>query len=653
MDLKKERTFETDKTLQPGWSKAQLTSADFIPQDGDSIERITTLGVKLTNPYLIPNMQQAYTNLGLSSSLATITNKYVRFKPTVTQLATLDSTMDAQGLELFDTPVDYIVTYEGDYYQDPFIADSLPTWQYAVVPTNFVFPSGITYEVLAQIHIPGDSYTAIETEAERLASLQDSLNGNSSSAIGLNGSVSPNSADDCPPCYVWDAIARKCVRQGQGCGTNPPPPAADAIVPKGCITVTDNNLGTFPGIRQIRIVAKRWFKIERTYTNDQGCFFLTKRFKNKVKIVSKFKNQYCNIRGIRGIRLWQSIYVITRTLGIYSGNQNNITYNFDRLNTSSNQKGNRYWVAATANNAVLEHRDYSTQFTFSPPPLSLNIYITNWGIQAGLASTPLFGKRYWANFPASFVNTFLVGSAINAIPQVGWYVSFFATTARTRLDMAVDYHIADMCRFSSDYIKETFYHELSHASHYSKAGTTWYTNFVNAELNETAAHPGANDPLNPYGASSTGDAPIIALGEGWAYFMGHFLANLRYGNVARPQTEQAGGTTWTSTAYPVCINQTGNSTAPHADVLENFNPNLGADPFRWIPQGLMWDMMDNTPTEVNININDQVSGFSIASIFNSLQSDVTTVPQYRTRFIQQNPGNQTTALTTLFSSYHY
>ena len=100
MDLKKDRTFETDKTLLPLWSKAQLTSADFIPQDGDSIERITTIGVHLTNPYLVPNMQQAYTNLGLSSSMATITNKYVRFKPTVAQLATLDSIMDAQGLEV-------------------------------------------------------------------------------------------------------------------------------------------------------------------------------------------------------------------------------------------------------------------------------------------------------------------------------------------------------------------------------------------------------------------------------------------------------------------------------------------------------------------------------------------------------------------------
>ena len=60
-------------------------------------------------------MQQAYSNLGLSSSIVSINNLYVRFLPSgIDQLAVLDSTMEAQGLELFDTPVDYDVTYEGD-----------------------------------------------------------------------------------------------------------------------------------------------------------------------------------------------------------------------------------------------------------------------------------------------------------------------------------------------------------------------------------------------------------------------------------------------------------------------------------------------------------------------------------------------------------
>ena len=39
-------------------------------------------------------------------------------------VAVLDSIMDAQGLDLFDTPMDYEVTYEGDYYQDPSIPAS-------------------------------------------------------------------------------------------------------------------------------------------------------------------------------------------------------------------------------------------------------------------------------------------------------------------------------------------------------------------------------------------------------------------------------------------------------------------------------------------------------------------------------------------------
>ena len=74
----------------------------------------------------------------------------------------------------------------------------------------------------------------------------------------------------------------------------------------------------------------------------------------------------------------------------------------------------------------------------------------------------------------------------------------------------------------------------------SQVGDTWYTNFVNAELNETAAHPGANDQFNPYGNGQTSNSPIIALGEAWAYHMGHFLANQRYSNVASPQNEQVG-----------------------------------------------------------------------------------------------------------------
>ena len=188
-------------------------------------------------------------------------------------------------------------------------------------------------------------------------------------------------------------------------------------------------------------------------------------------------------------------------------------------------------------------------------------------------------------------------------------------------------------------LKETIYHEMSHASHYTQVGTTWYTQFVNAELAEIVAHPSGS--LNPYGDGHSSNSPIIALGEAWAYHMGHFLADQRYGVNASCHIEQPGHT--------FCPNGTNH---PHIDVLENFDPNYTPDPFSWIPKGLMEDLIDNTPTET-FPVIDNVNGFTIAQLFNALQSDVTTIPAYRARFIQQNPGNQTTNVTSLFAQYHY
>lgn len=185
-----------------------------------------------------------------------------------------------------------------------------------------------------------------------------------------------------------------------------------------------------------------------------------------------------------------------------------------------------------------------------------------------------------------------------------------------------------------------FYHEMSHASHYTQVGTTWYTQFVNAELAEIVAHPSGS--LNPYGDGHSSNSPIIALGEAWAYHMGHFLADQRYGVNASCHIEQPGHT--------FCPNGTNH---PHIDVLENFIPSLTADPFQWIPKGLMEDLMDNGAEPSQTLVTDQVSGFSISQIFSALQSDITTVPTYRARFIQQNPGNQTTQITALFASYNY
>ena len=230
----------------------------------DTTELPTILGSQRNNPYTLSRMRVAYNNLGYAALPVNATNLYVRFLPnSVSQLSTLDSIMDSQDLELFDAPMDYDVLQEGDYYQDPSIPDSLVTWQYAVVPTNFQAPAGITYQVLSQIHIPGDDYTAMETEAERLASKQDSIDcsggGDRMTNSNSPARIKPNSPD-CGPDYHWDFNLNQCVCNccpegyqwdGSQCvpiqpppPPPPPSPAVDAQVPAGNITVSDNNLGT-------------------------------------------------------------------------------------------------------------------------------------------------------------------------------------------------------------------------------------------------------------------------------------------------------------------------------------------------------------------------------------------------------------------------
>ncbi|HEV8083301.1 MAG TPA: hypothetical protein VGP55_08880, partial [Chitinophagaceae bacterium] len=587
----------------------------------------------------------AYTNLGLSSSLATITNKYVRFKPSsVDQLATLDSTMDAQGLETFDTPVDYNVTYEGDYYQDPAIPEEQVTWQYAVVPPNFIFPAGIQYEIIAQIHIPGDNYTAIETEAERLASIQDGLNGNSSSRS--SNTISPNVADDCLPGWVWDPRLRRCINtncptgyywDGDQCVPNnppPPPPAPDAAVPAGNITVFDNNFGTNLPVRKARVVARRWYKIERVFTDINGHYIFTKRFKDKVRINVKFKNADSQIRAFRGARLWQMLYAVQRTLGIFSGNKSAIDYLFLRI-VPENSKGMRYWAAATVHNAVQDYRGYAPQEGIALPPSGLKIILSSWG--RGSAATPLFGKRVLNGVGQEFVLTFLA-TAVN--PIVGG-VAAAIVVLKKQVDIALSYNI-DLTRLNSDRLKETTYHELTHSGHYTALGNGWYTNFVDKEISEIISNFG-NPTFSPYGGGNNSySSPIIALGESWAYYMGHFLANRTYGLNSGISVEQGIGYTNNN---PLA------GLSSHLNLLEDFSPFRTTDPFHWIPQGLFYDLNDarNETTPVL----DQVSGYSNQQMFNSFQSTIYTLQDYRVRLLQTTANPTSGFVPNLFSLYGY
>ena len=107
------------------------------------------LGKKLENPYSVENMRKALKNLQKSSSTAnkglsndfeiTTTHLYIRFKPKDEE--ELNLLQKDTTLILFDHPLDYEISEEGDFYQDPEIPDELPTYQYTSVEVDKKLPN--------------------------------------------------------------------------------------------------------------------------------------------------------------------------------------------------------------------------------------------------------------------------------------------------------------------------------------------------------------------------------------------------------------------------------------------------------------------------------------------------------------------------------
>ncbi len=68
----------------------------------------------------------------------------------------------------------------------------------------------------------------------------------------------------------------------------------------------------------------------------------------------------------------------------------------------------------------------------------------------------------------------------------------------------------------------------------------------------------------------------------------------------------------------------------------------------------MEDLIDNGEPPATF-VNDQISGLTTSQIFSPLQSDVTTIPQYKARLLQQIGANSitTTNINNLFTSYGF
>jgi len=497
--------------------------------------------------------------------------------------------LEEQGLILWDIPLDVEVEQYGTAFHDPASPNTTMTWLYTTVKPDYKFGK-IKHEIIDSLFLPN----LVSEEGKRTKSLFNEFSSDDLISKSLNLLGYEDDVDSAPK------------------------RASSKYTPKGYIKVQQNINGTITNVavKKAKVRSRWWFDIGTGYTDDNGYFSCNETYrKNRdVNIIIIFENEYVDIRGIKGLNFLDIFFTERKNIGEFeNGSLENINYTFNN-SSDLNSSNKRFWMACHTLNAIREHHVYCSQEGIQAPPLGLNMWLTNAGKKGHSLSTdaaaPMLKQMGNSSMILDATKLFLVTSGHP------WFAVSLQVLLQYPPDITYNYSgSAAAENIYSDKIAQTLFHELSHASHYNKVRNTFWTPYISYVVQ----HGG-------YGDANTNGSGRIAISEAWADFCGSRFAHLRYGNTTSI------GNTWITE-------------------IENFIPNSGI--YGWIPDGVYHDLTDNGIEPTSTSVIDNVSGYSIAQCFGSMDVDVVSVTGYKTRFISEYGSSQQTNINLLFKSYGY
>lgn len=575
----------------------------------DSAEYPTILGEKYRNPYLLPNMNIAFRNVYKRNAYLKTTHLYLKFSPAnFEELAELED----QDIDLFDYPLDRELITEGDYYpQEGKQEEDIPEF-YAVVEISKKLPAAIPMQVLAEMHIP-DNDPALENEALRLTNTLDLAPPDGGPKTELTPYSDPGQLNP----YNKNPSGRLQVEQ----------------------ELLD--LHTARPLEKVRIVIRRLFKIERLYTDEFGVFQAKKYFRNEYTILAKFKNAQGHISRTRPHRIFEQMFPIKVNLGKWS--------NIDALHpftiphvTESATIATSHWCAATTSQALTDFHRLCRKYGVGTPPDAIRI-ILNYKKASGHGNTYMLHDIMKDNAAYVIAGEVLTLTMLTSMTPIGpaAVVALTAFIHARAPDIQYGYG-GDPAFLTTDRYAELVMHELGHASHYHAVGAVWWAKLGLAEA--------TNKGEGTYGACCTDKARRIALGEGWAYLIGHFFADARYGLHSTPFPEQ--GFIDSNRNVLIFINQP--KISSHIHFLESFNPNRKEDPSVWIPKGLLYDLID--PAEElfpESGIEDPAGGYNCQQIFSVMTRNIENIDDFKKAFVGRYGGSSSQSIERLFAQYGY
>lgn len=443
-------------------SKDEVHSEQGIDYDyGKELgHEMIVLGDRLENPYKTENMRNALKSL----------------YPTKADRVDLQSTdlyvrflpadeheydlLKSLGLQLVDHPLDYKIVVEGDWYHDPVIPEGTMTWQYAVVAPDFKFPD-IRYEIIDECYIAEhDTATRAGDGIDWGAVERESY------ALTGNSSL------------LSDESSTK---------------ASSKSVPSGRITIVDEhaNGGKPFGVAGVRVSCNSFVKFDHAYTDRDGYYTMNKSFSSDLRYRLVFDNEKGFSIGFNLVLVPASV----STLGKSSPEGINITITKD-----SEEKLFRRCVV---NNSAYDYysRCSGDDLDIAVPPSDIRIWLFH--NQKLSSAIMLHHGTYMSN---DFVKS-LLGDYTSLI-------EFFAPDITLGMSELDEYRK----------IYSAVYHELAHASHFTKVGTEFWDKYIKYIITSYIKTGGAT-----YGDGLTEGAGYCEVGEMWGYYMESKAYKDRYG----------------------------------------------------------------------------------------------------------------------------
>ncbi len=266
-----QKELEIKNNINTHLQKSVTENEDEIPyKEGTN----TLLGENKKNPYTVANMNDAWQYLAdngyttNSGAKVYASHYYVKFKPKSSD--EYEELQKDTTVEFSDMPIESTVIQNGDYYHDPSLPDTIPTYQYAAVKVDYQFPKGIDYEIIDKLYIPEQdnnfNYENGGSEdlfVDRLLNRAYLQTGNYEDTIALDNAKSSHLKN---------------------------------YYPKGNIRVFDTRLQHYIGMEGVRIRARRWFTVVNSYTDFNGSYQINHSFKRPCNYSMWFGNPLFAVR---------------------------------------------------------------------------------------------------------------------------------------------------------------------------------------------------------------------------------------------------------------------------------------------------------------------------------------------------------------------